>query len=92
MQDNGPGIPAQVAGRLFEPFVTSKPVGKGTGLGLALSREYVGSFGGKLELTPIAGPGVRFSIHLPASRLSRSSLEVPRPPETARVAASPPAS
>ncbi|TMQ08080.1 MAG: hypothetical protein E6J91_34050 [Deltaproteobacteria bacterium] len=92
VQDNGPGIPAQVAGRLFEPFVTSKPVGKGTGLGLALSREYVGSFGGKLELTPIAGPGVRFSIHLPASRLSRSSLEVPRPPETARVAASPPAS
>jgi C4-dicarboxylate-specific signal transduction histidine kinase len=66
VQDNGPGISAEVAERLFEPFVTSKPVGKGTGLGLALSREYVTSFGGVLELQPIAGAGARFSILLPA--------------------------
>jgi C4-dicarboxylate-specific signal transduction histidine kinase len=66
VQDNGPGISAEVAERLFEPFVTSKPVGKGTGLGLALSREYVMSFGGKLELQP-SGAGARFSILLPAA-------------------------
>lgn len=65
VQDNGPGVPAEVAARLFEPFVTSKPVGKGTGLGLALSREYVASFGGKLELQP-SPAGARFSIVLPA--------------------------
>jgi signal transduction histidine kinase len=66
VQDNGPGISAEVAARLFEPFVTSKPIGKGTGLGLALSREYVVSFGGRLELQP-TGAGARFSILLPAS-------------------------
>jgi signal transduction histidine kinase len=65
VQDNGPGIPAEVAARLFEPFVTSKSIGMGTGLGLALSREYVTSFGGQLELQPIVEPGTRFSILLP---------------------------
>jgi C4-dicarboxylate-specific signal transduction histidine kinase len=69
VQDNGPGISAEVASRLFEPFVTSKPIGKGTGLGLALSREYVSSFGGKLELQP-TGAGARFSILLPAAPMS----------------------
>jgi C4-dicarboxylate-specific signal transduction histidine kinase len=66
VQDNGPGVSAEVAAHLFEPFVTSKPVGKGTGLGLALSREYVMSFGGRLELQP-SGAGARFSIVLPAT-------------------------
>jgi signal transduction histidine kinase len=66
VQDNGPGISDEVKARLFEPFVTSKPIGKGTGLGLALSREYVMSFGGTLELEPI-DRGARFSIVLPAA-------------------------
>jgi two-component system, NtrC family, sensor kinase len=65
VQDNGPGISSVVATRLFEPFVTSKPIGKGTGLGLALSREYVMGFGGQLELQPLVGVGARFSIVLP---------------------------
>jgi C4-dicarboxylate-specific signal transduction histidine kinase len=63
VEDNG--IAAAVAPRLFEPFVTSKPIGKGTGLGLALSREYVASFGGTLELQPTPGAGARFAIVLP---------------------------
>jgi signal transduction histidine kinase len=67
VQDNGPGISAEVTARLFEPFVTSKAIGNGTGLGLSLSREYVMSFGGKLELVPTAGVGARFSILLPAT-------------------------
>jgi signal transduction histidine kinase len=66
VQDNGPGISNEVKARLFEPFVTSKPIGKGTGLGLALSREYVMSFGGTLVLQPIER-GARFSIVLPAA-------------------------
>jgi signal transduction histidine kinase len=70
VQDNGPGISAKVAARLFEPFVTSKPIGKGTGLGLALSREYVTSFGGQLELQPIVGLGARFAILLPTRRVA----------------------
>ncbi|HET7503718.1 MAG TPA: ATP-binding protein [Kofleriaceae bacterium] len=67
VQDNGPGVPRDVAARLFEPFMTTKPVGKGTGLGLALSREYVASFGGQIELQPSAGTGARFAIALPAA-------------------------
>jgi signal transduction histidine kinase len=66
VQDNGPGISAEIAARLFEPFVTSKPIGKGTGLGLALSREYVIAFGGTLELQR-TDAGARFSILLPAT-------------------------
>jgi signal transduction histidine kinase len=65
VQDNGPGISDDVAAQLFEPFVTSNPAGKGTGLGLALSREYMASFGGTLEHRPVAS-GTRFSIRLPA--------------------------
>lgn len=48
--DRGPGISAEVADRLFEPFVTSKT--RGTGLGLAISRKLVRSMGGELELVP----------------------------------------
>jgi two-component system, NtrC family, sensor kinase len=69
VQDNGPGVSADVAAHLFEPFVTSKAIGKGTGLGLALSREYVVSFGGTLELQP-TGAGARFSIQLPVAALA----------------------
>jgi C4-dicarboxylate-specific signal transduction histidine kinase len=69
VQDNGPGIAAAIAPRLFEPFVTSKPFDKGTGLGLALSREYVTSFGGTLEVQPVAC-GARFAILLPAAAVS----------------------
>jgi signal transduction histidine kinase len=72
VQDNGPGVPAEVAAHLFEPFVTSKPVGKGTGLGLALSREYVASFGGTLALAP-SSTGARFAIVLPAVAASPAS-------------------
>jgi signal transduction histidine kinase len=79
VEDNGPGIPAEVAARLFEPFVTSKPIGEGTGLGLALSREYVTSFGGRLELLSTAGAGTRFAISLPATASVAVATTLPLP-------------
>lgn len=50
IEDTGGGLAPEVAGRVFEPFVTSKPVGKGTGLGLFVSRNIVESFDGTLTL------------------------------------------
>ncbi|MFT3706423.1 MAG: ATP-binding protein [Archangium sp.] len=62
--DNGPGFPKDVMARLFEPFFTTKAPGKGTGLGLALSREYVTAFGGTLLAQNAPKGGAQFVITL----------------------------
>jgi C4-dicarboxylate-specific signal transduction histidine kinase len=49
VEDNGPGVPAELKAKLFTPFFTTKPAGAGTGLGLALSREYLQAFGGSID-------------------------------------------
>ncbi len=67
VEDNGPGIPQEVLPRLFEPFFTTKPPGKGTGLGLALCREYVSRAGGSLHAENHSGGGARFVLTLPAA-------------------------
>lgn len=50
VRDTGPGIPEELRSRMFEPFVTTKPVGRGTGLGLFIARSLVTEAGGQLEL------------------------------------------
>jgi C4-dicarboxylate-specific signal transduction histidine kinase len=67
VEDNGPGIPDTVLPRLFEPFFTTKPPGKGTGLGLALCREYVARAGGTLTAENRPEGGARFTLHLPST-------------------------
>lgn len=62
--DDGPGVPTALRNRLFEPFFTTKPVGKGVGLGLAISFGIVRDCGGSLTLTD-DGPGATFCIELP---------------------------
>ncbi|OJH38012.1 sensor histidine kinase [Cystobacter ferrugineus] len=66
VEDNGPGIPPDVLPRLFEPFFTTKPPGQGTGLGLALCRDYVARVGGTLHAENHPG-GARFVLMLPAA-------------------------
>ncbi|MET0401903.1 MAG: HAMP domain-containing sensor histidine kinase [Cystobacter sp.] len=68
VEDNGPGIPPEVLARLFEPFFTTKPPGKGTGLGLALCREYVTRVGGTLHAENRPEGGARFILMLPMCR------------------------
>ncbi|HLM43854.1 MAG TPA: HAMP domain-containing sensor histidine kinase, partial [Myxococcaceae bacterium] len=68
VEDNGPGIRPEVLDKLFEPFFTTKPPGKGTGLGLALCREYVSRAGGTLHAENRAEGGARFVIEVPAGR------------------------
>jgi len=65
VEDNGPGIPAEIAERIWEPFFTTKPEGEGTGLGLAICSQIVESHGGSLALQPGRGDGATFLIRLP---------------------------
>ncbi|MBV9948933.1 MAG: HAMP domain-containing histidine kinase [Myxococcales bacterium] len=67
VEDDGPGVEPEVRERLFEPFVTTKPVGEGTGLGLAVCRGLVEAAGGEVGLDPAYTGGARFYLLLPAS-------------------------
>jgi signal transduction histidine kinase len=73
VDDNGPGIPQDVLAHLFEPFFTTKPPGKGTGLGLALCREYVARVGGSLHAENHTGGGARFVLQLPTADAAPSA-------------------
>jgi signal transduction histidine kinase len=64
VDDDGPGVDPKLAGKLFEPFATSKPPGAGTGLGLAIARQIVDDHGGVLTLGPRPGGGTRALIRL----------------------------
>lgn len=66
--DSGPGIDPAVVDRLGQPFVTTKPAGKGTGLGLFVTRKLVEEWGGEIELGAASpGPGARVSVRIPAA-------------------------
>jgi signal transduction histidine kinase len=66
--DTGDGIPESVRGRIFEPFVTTKEVGRGTGQGLALSRGIVvEKLKGSLHFETETGKGTTFFIRLPVA-------------------------
>jgi two-component system, NtrC family, sensor kinase len=66
--DTGPGIPQENLEKLFEPFFTTKPVGRGTGLGLAVSHGIIQDHGGKIAVKTKINEGSSFTIRLPAER------------------------
>jgi len=65
VRDNGSGISVEMQNRIFEPFYTTKEVGKGTGLGLAMTYGAVQSHHGIIELESTPGHGTAFHIYLP---------------------------
>jgi two-component system NtrC family sensor kinase len=65
VMDDGPGISAELRGRVFEPFFTTKEVGEGTGLGLSIALGIATGHRGKLELCP-TDKGACFQLTLPA--------------------------
>lgn len=64
VEDNGPGIKADILDKIFQPFFTTKDIGKGTGLGLSISRRIIDGHGGKLYLDK-ESKNTSFVIELP---------------------------
>ena len=66
VSDNGPGVDPAVRDRLFEPYATTRGLGEGMGLGLAISKKILLDHGGDLELADSSPRGTTFRITLPA--------------------------
>lgn len=65
--DTGHGMSAEVIARLWEPFFTTKPVGKGTGLGLPMVAAIIRAHGGSIDVDSDGRTGSRFTLTLPAA-------------------------
>jgi signal transduction histidine kinase len=77
--DNGPGVAAEIAPRLFRPFASTKGR-RGTGLGLYISRQLVREAEGDLELVPTAERGARFAVWLPTAPSVQGAAPAPAAP------------
>ncbi len=72
VQDTGTGIPENIRDRLFDPFFTTRDVGEGTGLGLAVSDSIVAAHGGVIVVESNVGEGSTFRVRFASSRTARS--------------------
>jgi len=82
--DDGPGIPPEIASRIFDPFFTSKPSGAGTGLGLSIVYGIVHQHGGEVAFENQPGSGARFLVDLPVNDAPVESRTDRFPPATER--------
>ena len=89
--DSGTGVPLAERERIFEPFVTTKPIGQGTGLGLFVCRNIVRSYSGEVSVHDRPGGGALFRVSLPvaasveAEGVSRDPAVSPALPSLAHV-------
>jgi two-component system, NtrC family, sensor kinase len=68
IEDTGSGIPPELVAHIFDPWVTTKTHGKGSGLGLSIARQVVASHGGTIRVDNRPGKGAVFTIDLPAAQ------------------------
>jgi len=67
VNENGSGIPPEARARIFEPFLSTKDIAHGTGLGLAVAKEIIDHYRGTISFTTDVGVGTTFRIALPAA-------------------------
>jgi len=77
--DDGPGIPADLLPKLFDPYVSSKSLGRG--LGLATVRTIVEAHGGGIKVESVIDHGTTFTIFLPQTKMADEISEVPETPK-----------
>lgn len=73
IEDNGPGIPEALRSKVFDPFFTTRAVGSGAGMGLAVVNEFVTGIGGTITVDESPTGGARFVMMLPLCNLSPAS-------------------
>jgi two-component system NtrC family sensor kinase len=73
--DTGEGIAPELVGRIFEPWMTTKPEGRGTGLGLSITREVIAEHGGTISVRSEVGVGTAFTVELPAAETVRAGIQ-----------------
>ena len=76
VNDDGPGVPEDVQSKIFNPFFTTKSVGKGTGLGLTVAHALIQDHGGQIRIVSHPDNGTSFYIDLPTGN------SLPKPPNS----------
>jgi two-component system NtrC family sensor kinase len=77
--DEGSGIPRADLPKIFEPFYTTKPPGRGTGLGLSVCYSIIAGHGGRIEVDSALGAGSTFRVMLPNERARTPQAPAPMP-------------
>ena len=70
LRDDGPGIPEELLSQVTQPYVTTKPPGQGTGLGLAMVETFADGEGGELSIANHPQGGAHITLWLPGRRLA----------------------
>jgi signal transduction histidine kinase len=76
LSDTGVGMTGDVQAKVFEPFYTTKPFGRGTGLGLSVVASMIEAASGRIEVSSAPSQGTRFRIQLPLHRDDNTSCDV----------------